>query len=117
MELHNQNGKSDDRGGGSHRAHGASAKILQPFHSEHSPNEAIHAAERANVNTVRINLGGSTLLVVILLSIIIGVCGVVMGFYISREKSLEDMAIKADTECRLVDDYLTEHGVHIHEHP
>jgi uncharacterized protein HemX len=43
----------------------------------------VHAAEHANVNNVRIDLGGMTLLVVLLLTIIIGAGGVVMGIDIS----------------------------------
>lgn len=61
-----------------------------------SSREDIHAGERANVNNVRIDLGGTTLLVVVVLVAIIGACGVMMGldyaergFYIRKFDDLD----------------------------
>jgi hypothetical protein len=54
---------------------------------EKSVRAQIHAAEHANVNNVRIDLGGSTLLVVVLLVAIIGACGVVMGIDIAERST------------------------------
>lgn len=57
------------------------APIINP---ERCTDESITAHQRANVNNVRIDLGGTTLLVVVLLVAIIGACGVVMGLDIAE---------------------------------
>ena len=51
--------------------------------------EMQHVAERANVNDVRINLGGTTLLVVAVLVAIIGACGLVMGLNLSKQSQMD----------------------------
>jgi hypothetical protein len=56
------------------------------MHNEHSADVTAH--ESANVNVVRIDLGGATLIVVVLLVTIIGACGVVMGIDIA-ERSVQ----------------------------
>jgi hypothetical protein len=55
---------------------------------EHCADHSVTAHEHANVNNVRIDLGGTTLLVVVLLVTIIGACGVVMGIDIA-ERSVQ----------------------------
>jgi hypothetical protein len=51
---------------------------------EHCEDESVQASDSAHVNIVRIDLGGSTLIVVVLLVAIIGACGVVMGIDIAE---------------------------------
>lgn len=44
----------------------------------------------SSVNNIRIDLGGQTLVVVVLLALVIGVCGVVMGLDLSRQRDMEN---------------------------
>lgn len=62
---------------------------MTQIHPEHSPDESVHAAEHANVNNVRINLGGTTLLVVVVLVAIIGACGLVMGLNLAKQSQMD----------------------------
>jgi len=57
------------------------------IHPENCHDDSITAHEHANVNNVRIDLGGTTLLVVVLLVTVIGACGVVMGIDISDRQA------------------------------
>jgi hypothetical protein len=52
--------------------------------SRDSQDDSIRAEDSAHVNIVRIDLGGATLIVVVLLVSIIGACGVVMGIDIAE---------------------------------
>jgi hypothetical protein len=54
------------------------------MHPERCSDDSVQASERAHVNIVRIDLGGATLIVVVLLVAIIGACGVVMGIDIAE---------------------------------
>ena len=63
----------------------------------------IHAAEHANVNNVRIDLGGTTLLVVVLLVAIIGACGVVMGVDIAERSSYTRQFDLLERQYRMVE--------------
>ena len=60
---------------------------MTQVHPERCSDDSITAHDHANVNNVRIDLGGTTLLVVVLLVGIIGACGVVMGIDISDRQS------------------------------
>lgn len=72
---------------------------------DRSPDGSIHAAEGANVakTDISINLGGATLVVVIVLALVIGACGVVMGLNLSRQRALEDAFLKLDRQYRMTE--------------
>ena len=59
------------------------AEVAQPAATESS------ASSGSSVNRITINLGGSTLIVVVMLASIIGACGIVMGIDIA-ERSVEE---------------------------
>jgi hypothetical protein len=78
------------------------------------------ASHGSSVNRITINLGGSTLIVVIMLAGIIGACGIVMGLNLAKQDQMDrdfraDKTQKALLERRDIDieTYLMLHGVKI----
>lgn len=73
------------------------------LHPEGCVDQSTTAHEHANVNNVRIDLGGTTLLVVVLLVAIIGSTGVVMGVDISdrhaQDREFDRRAQQAQREA------------------
>jgi hypothetical protein len=72
-------------------------------HPTHCSDESVTAHERSNVNNVRIDLGGTTLLVVVLLVTIIGACGVVMGIDIAERASYARQFDLLERQYRMVE--------------
>ena len=79
------------------------------------PDESVHASSGAHVNQVSINLGGATLIIVVMLTAIIGACGVVIGLDISERKHQDQLIIQAhdaaqvqEREARMVEYYIHE---------
>lgn len=70
---------------------------------EHCTDESVTAHEHANVNNVRVDLGGTTLLMVILLVAIIGACGVVIGLDISERAQMERAFTQLDRQYRMTE--------------
>lgn len=73
------------------------------IHPERSPNESVNAAERANVNNVRIDLGNTILAVVTVLVAIIGACGVVMGVDIAERGFYEHRFSDLERQYRMTE--------------
>jgi len=75
---------------------------------------SVTAAERANVNNVRIDLGGTTLAVVVLLVAIIGACGVVMGLNLARQAQMEEKYDDLRRQYRMTELKLDDWTVVVH---
>lgn len=55
-----------------------------------SPHATTQAPDRgSSANNINVNLGGATLIVVLILTAIIGACGVEMGFNLAEQAALE----------------------------
>jgi hypothetical protein len=78
--------------------------VIREAISSRSP-AASHAAASSgsSVVQVRMDLGGATLVVVAVLALVIGACGVVMGMNLSRQRELEDSFLKLDRQYRMVE--------------
>lgn len=50
---------------------------------------SVRGSDRANINNVRVELGGVTLVLVVLLMGIIASCGIVMGLNLSRQDQMD----------------------------
>ena len=72
-------------------------------HPKQCSDDSLTAHEHANVNNVRIDLGGATLLVVVLLVAIIGACGVVMGIDIAERVSYTRQFDLLERQYRMVE--------------
>ena len=59
------------------------------MHPERCSDDSVTAADSAHVNIIRIDLGGATLIVVVLLVTIIGACGVMIGLDIAERSQME----------------------------
>lgn len=66
---------------------------MTQIHPEHSPDESIHAGDSAVVNRISLNLGGATLIVVVLLMLIIAGNGLIMGLNLAKQ-SQQDQSFK-----------------------
>jgi hypothetical protein len=76
---------------------------MKAMHPEHCSDDSVQASESAHVNIVRIDLGGVTLIVVVLLVAIIGACGVVMGLDIAERSQMEREFAKLDRQYRMTE--------------
>lgn len=76
---------------------------MTQLHPEHNPVESIEAKGSAHVQNVRIDLGGTTLMVVTLLVTIIGACGVVMGVDIAERSAEERKFADLDRQYRMTE--------------
>jgi hypothetical protein len=76
---------------------------MQPMHTEGSPDQHQAPTGGSSANRIDINLGGPTLLVVLLLATVIGACGVVMGLNLSRQQSLEARFLDLDRQYRMTE--------------
>ncbi len=79
---------------------------------------AIHtrASENAHQQIVhnKSDLGPATLVVISLLALMIGVCGVIMGLNLSRQRELEDAFLKLDRQYRMTELKLDDWSVVAH---
>jgi hypothetical protein len=80
---------------------GSARPIATRIRSEGCTDRSVNAAEHANVNSVNVNLGGPTLIVVCLLTAIIGLCGLVMGLNLAKQDQM-DRDFKADKQQELL---------------
>jgi len=76
---------------------------MTQVHPERCSDDSITAHDHANINNVRIDLGGTTLIVVTLLLIVIGGCGVVMGIDIAERSSYERQFDLLERQYRMVE--------------
>lgn len=58
------------------------------IHPERSPDSSVHS-NHAPVQSVKIDLGGVTLIAVVILGAILGACGLVMGLNLSRQAQMD----------------------------
>jgi hypothetical protein len=63
----------------------------------------MRVSDNATGNNIRIDLGSTTLAVVIVLVAIIGACGVVMGIDIAERSQMEREFAKLDRQYRMVE--------------
>jgi len=68
----------------------------------HSPDTSVHG-NTAPVTQVKIDLGGVTLIAVVMLGVIVGACGVVMGIDISERSQREREFLKLDRQYRMTE--------------
>ena len=71
--------------------------------TERSPNQAVTASDSANVNIVKIDLGDKMLFMILLLSIVIGACGVVIGLDIAERSRMIFEFAKLDRQYRMTE--------------
>jgi len=64
--------------------------------------ESVYATH-SNVNRTSINLGGMTLVVIVILAVVIGACGVVMGLNLAKQAQMD-----ADFKALKTQEWLTE---------
>lgn len=68
-----------------------------------APDKSAHAAERANVNNVHIDIGTKTLSAVYVMAAIIGACGVVMGLNLAKQDQMDRDFRDSVTQNKLVE--------------
>lgn len=68
-----------------------------------SPDNSVTAAEGANVNNFRFEFGRETLAVVLLLTVIIGACGLVMGLNLSKQDRQDERYKELNTRYMLLE--------------
>lgn len=68
-----------------------------------SPDESIRAEPGSHVQVVKIGLGRETLAVVILLSVIIGACGLIMGRNLAKQDRLDETSRELAMRYRLLE--------------
>lgn len=57
----------------------------------------------SSVNNIRIELGGMTLVVVVLLAVVIGSCGLVMGLNLSKQQRLDEDFLDLKRQYRMTE--------------
>lgn len=62
-----------------------------------------YAEPGGHVSVQKVELGDRMLLVIFLMAVLIGTCGVVMGMNLSRQKTLEDAFLKLDRQYRMTE--------------
>lgn len=70
---------------------------------ERCSDASVTAAPRANVNINRVDLGGMTLLIVVLLVTVIGACGVVIGVDVAERTQMEREFSRLDRQYRMTE--------------
>lgn len=68
-----------------------------------SPDQSVVAQAGAHVQVVRIELGKEILVLVAVLAMVIGGCGLIMGLNLSRQRVLEDAFLKLDRQYRMTE--------------
>jgi phosphoribosylformylglycinamidine (FGAM) synthase-like enzyme len=83
---------------------------VSQIHPEHSANQPIDASQGGNVNRtdINVNLGGHTLIMMGIMTLIIGACGLVMGLNLAKQSQMDrdfhDAQVQEKlTERRLID--------------
>jgi hypothetical protein len=88
--------------------------------SRDSADQPLSADRGSSVNRIEINLGGATLIIVVVLATVIGACGLVMGLNLAKQDQMDrdfkaDKTQKALLERRDIDleTYLMLNGIKI----
>lgn len=68
------------------------------IHPENSPDESLRADHGAQVNSQRVDLGGMTLVAIMVFALIVGACGVVIGLDTAERGSQ-----RRDYDARILD--------------
>ena len=68
-----------------------------------APDESVVAEANSHVQIVRIALGKETLAVVLLLTIVIGACGLIMGLNLAKQERLDETSKELAIRYRLLE--------------
>lgn len=74
---------------------------MSPMHAEHS--DACTADRGSSVNNIRIELGGTTLAIVISLVVVIGGCALIMGLNLAKQAEQDSQFRDLQTQYKLVE--------------